>query len=105
MVSPPLACADKTTKTANKIKAGFDPLLVNFRRPVIDFLQRGTELRRHVVAVECATYPPVYRRPPLSGDDVIIEMDADDFPVMPEFLRRVRSSASIVTVTEKESER
>ena len=75
-------------KTPVKTKAFFDPLAVNFQAPVIDFLQRGAELLRHVIAVECWNYPPIHRRPPLNGDDAVIEIDAGGFPVMPAFLRR-----------------
>ena len=75
-------------KKPTKTKAFFDPLAVNFQAPVIDFLQRGAELLRRVIAVECWNYPPIYRRPPLNGDDAVIEIDADGFPVMPAFLRR-----------------
>jgi hypothetical protein len=81
-------------KKQAKTKAIFDPLPRNFRRPVIDFLQRGEDLRRLVIAIECWNYPR-YPRPPLvashaavpNGDTV--EFDAGGFPVMPGFLRRV----------------
>ena len=75
-------------KTPTKTKAVFNPLAVNFQAPVIDFLRRGAELLDLVVYIETRKYPPRYRRPPLRGDDVIIEMDADGFPIMPAFLRR-----------------
>ena len=75
-------------KTQVKTKAFFDPLAVNFQAPVIDLLQRGAELLDLVIYIETRKHPPRYRRPPLSGDDITIEMDADGFPVMPEFLRR-----------------
>ena len=71
-----------------KTKAFFDPLTINFQAPVIDFLQRGAELLSLVVYIETRKYPPSYRRPPLNGDDAVIEIDADGFPVMPAFLRR-----------------
>ena len=69
-------------------KAIFDPLPRNFRRSVIDFLQRGAELRRHVVAIERWNYPPLYRRPPLSGDDVQLEYYTDGYPKLPACLDR-----------------
>ena len=75
-------------KTQVKTRAFFDPLAVNFQAPVIDFLQRGDDLLRRVIAAECWNHPPTYRRPPLNGDDADIEMDADGFPIMPAFLRR-----------------
>ena len=88
LVLPQREAVTNGQKKPVKTKAFFDPLTVNFRHPVVDLLQRGGELRRHVVAVECAKYPPRYRRPPPNGDDIVIEMDADGFPVMPAFLRR-----------------
>lgn len=75
-------------KKPTKTVAFFDPFAVNFQAPVIDFLQRGDDLLRRVIAVECWSYPPIYRRPPRSGDAAVIEMDADGLPVLPVFLRR-----------------
>ena len=75
-------------KKPTKAKAFFGPLAVNFQAPVIDFLHRGDELLNLVVYIETRKYPPCYRRPPLNGDDIVIEMDADSVPIMPEFLRR-----------------
>ena len=69
-------------KKRAKTKAIFDPLTVNFRRPVIDFLQRGDDLLRLFIHAECWNYSP------LSGDDVHIEIDADGHPTMPAFLKR-----------------
>ena len=73
-------------KKSAKTKSILDPLTVNFQAPVIDFLRRGDDLLRRVIAAEC-WHPPIHRRPPLNGDDAGIEMDADGFPIMP-FLRR-----------------
>jgi hypothetical protein len=79
-------------KKPTRSKAVFDPLAVSFQAPVIDFLQRGAELLSRVIYIETRKHPPRYRRPPLNGDDIVTEMDADGFPVMPGFLRRVREA-------------
>ena len=82
-------------KTPTKSKVIFDPLACNFQRPVIDLLQRGDELLKLVIGIETRRHPPRYRRPPLNGDDAVIEMDADGFPIMPAFLRRTSCPANV----------
>ena len=84
-------------KKRAKTKAIFDPLAVNFRGPVIDFLQRGDDLRRRVVAAECWNYPPRYRRPPLNGDDVQLEYHDDGYPKLPAFLDRRKETPTACT--------
>jgi hypothetical protein len=92
-------------KRATKSKANFAPRLPDFRRPVVDLLDRPSlyadrppeiaedvrlrwaDLLRRVVRDECANYPRRYRRPPVKGD-VVIETDATWFPIMSAFLRR-----------------
>jgi len=71
-----------------KTKAIFGPLPRHFRCPVIDFLRRSEDLLRLVISVECRNYPPVYRRPALQGDDIIIESYADGYPKLPASLDR-----------------
>jgi hypothetical protein len=75
-------------KKPTKTKAIFDPLQVNFRLPVIDFLRRGDDLLSLVVQIECWRYPPLYRRAPLRGDDVELEYYPDGLPKLPAFLDR-----------------
>ena len=98
LVLPHREAVTNGQKKPVKTKAFFDPLTVNFRRPVVDLLQRGDELRRHVVAIECATYPPICRplayvtdyTAPLSGDDVEFKFHNDGYPALPVFLDRRR---------------
>ena len=77
-------------KTSTKTRAIFDPLACDFRRPVIDFLRRGDELLKLVVRIETRSYPPLYRRPPLRGDDYPVEFYADGLPKLPGFLQRAQ---------------
>ena len=74
------------------------PLRRNFRSPVIDFSQRGAALRRIVVAIERWNYPPLDRRPPLSGDDVQLEYYTDGYPKLPACLdrREVRAMTEFI---------
>jgi hypothetical protein len=55
--------------------------------PIIEDVRlRWADLLHGVVRDETANYPRRYRRPP--ANDVVIEMDATGFPIMPEFLRQ-----------------
>ena len=57
---------------------------------MIDFLGRGDEILQLVIRTETRSYPPLHRRPPLSGDDYPLEYYEDGRPKLPDCLRRVR---------------